>query len=92
VIAERLATAESVHVTADRIVCAVREPIDVGDGVRATVTASVGIALNRPGDTADDVLHEADLAMYTAKTTGKGRHMLADAADDQAKSRSQEQV
>jgi diguanylate cyclase (GGDEF)-like protein len=88
VIAERLATAENVHVTADRIVCAVREPIDVGDGVFATVTASVGIALNSPGDTADDVLHEADLAMYTAKTTGKGRHVLAGAAED----KSQEQV
>jgi len=86
VIAERLATAENVHVTADRIVRAVGEPIEVGD-VRATVTASVGIALNRPGDTADDVLHEADLAMYTAKTTGKGRHVLAGAAE-----KSEEQV
>jgi diguanylate cyclase (GGDEF)-like protein len=88
VIAERLAIAENVHVTADRIVQAVREPIEVGGGVRATVTASVGIALNRPGDTADDVLHEADLAMYTAKTTGKGRHVLAGAAE----SKSEEQV
>jgi diguanylate cyclase (GGDEF)-like protein len=92
VIAERLATAENVHVTGDRIVCAVREPIDVGGGVFATVTASVGIALNRPGDTADDVLHEADLAMYTAKTTGKGRHVLAGAADDTSESKSEEQV
>jgi diguanylate cyclase (GGDEF)-like protein len=88
VIAERLAIAENVHVTADRIVRAVREPIEVGGGVRATVTASVGIALNRPGDTADDVLHEADLAMYMAKTTGKGRHVLAGAAE----SKSEEQV
>jgi PleD family two-component response regulator len=44
------------------------------------VTASVGIALNRAGDTADDILREADLAMYTAKTTGKCRHVLAGAA------------
>ena len=26
---------------------------------------------------ADDILREADLAMYTAKTTGKSRHVRA---------------
>lgn len=40
------------------------------------MTASVGIALNRPGDSAGDVLREADEAMYTAKTTGKRRHIV----------------
>jgi len=81
VIAEWLHSPGDVHVTADRIVQAVREPIEVGAVVRAVVTASVGIALNRPGDTADDILREADLAMYTAKTTGKCRHVLAGAVE-----------
>jgi diguanylate cyclase (GGDEF)-like protein len=85
VIAEWLHSPGDVHRTAERIVQAVREPIEVGAVVRAAVTASVGIALNRPGDTADDILREADLAMYTAKTTGKCRHVLAG-------SRTQEQV
>ncbi len=76
VLVEGLADPAEVHVTAARIVAAVREPILV-DGYRATVTASVGIALNRPGDGADDVLREADVAMYVAKTTGKCRHVLA---------------
>jgi len=80
VIAERLADPDDVHFTAERIVRSVREPIEVGGGREAGVTASVGIALNRPGDTADDILREADLAMYTAKTTGKSRHVLAGAA------------
>jgi diguanylate cyclase (GGDEF)-like protein len=77
VIAEGLAESGDVHITAERIVAAVREPIEVGGILRATVTASVGIALNRPGDDADGILREADLAMYTAKTNGKSRHVLA---------------
>jgi GGDEF domain-containing protein len=68
-----------VHITAGRIVAAVQRPIDVGRR-EARVTASVGIALNRPGDSADDILREADVAMYLAKTTGKCRHVLAGAA------------
>jgi diguanylate cyclase (GGDEF)-like protein len=78
VITERLANPSDVHITAGRIVEAVQRPIDV-DRLHASVTASVGIALNRPGDSADDILREADIAMYTAKTTGKCRHVLAGA-------------
>ena len=63
------------QVTADRIVAAVQQPIEVSRR-QVTVTASVGIALNRIGDTADDILREADLAMYVAKSGGKGRHVL----------------
>jgi len=77
VIAERITAPADVHATAERIVAAVREPIEVGGLTRPAVTASVGVALNRPGDSADDILREADLAMYTAKTTGKSRHVLA---------------
>jgi len=83
VIADWLADPGDVHITAGRIVAAVREPIDVGGPVRASVTASVGIALNRPGDSADEILREADLAMYTAKTTGKCRHVLAGQTSEQ---------
>jgi diguanylate cyclase (GGDEF)-like protein len=78
VILERVAGPDDVHITAERIVAAVRQPIDVGRR-EASVTASVGVAVNRAGDTADDILREADLAMYTAKTTGKSRHVLAGA-------------
>jgi diguanylate cyclase (GGDEF)-like protein len=76
VLLERLPGPDHAHLTAERIVAAVQHPIDVGRTDTA-VTASVGVALNRTGETADDILREADLAMYTAKTTGKGRHVLA---------------
>ncbi len=78
ILMERLGAPEEVHATATRIVAAVQAPVELGTR-QATVTASVGVALNRAGDSADDILREADLAMYTAKTTGKGRHVLAGA-------------
>ena len=76
IIVERLAAPADVEITAERIVAEVGRPIEVGPH-QTHVTASVGIALNHTGDSADDILREADLAMYTAKTTGKGRHVLA---------------
>jgi diguanylate cyclase (GGDEF)-like protein len=78
ILVERLVTPAEVHATATRIVAAVQAPIDLGPR-RAVVTASVGVALNRAGDSADDILREADMAMYTAKSTGKCRHVLAGA-------------
>ncbi|AGL17978.1 hypothetical protein L083_4468 [Actinoplanes sp. N902-109] len=43
----------------------------------AHVTASVGIAVNRPGTGADAVLRAGDLAMYTAQKAGKARYVVS---------------
>ncbi|GLY99082.1 sensor domain-containing diguanylate cyclase [Actinoplanes sp. NBRC 103695] len=76
IVAERLAGPEDVHITADRMVAALSNPIRIGTR-SVTVTASIGVALNRPGDDADTILRAADLAMYEAKTSGKSRHVLS---------------
>ena len=57
-----------------RIIAAVSEPVELGDGV-ATVGATVSIAVG-PTDGADiDTLTQnADLALYQAKEAGRGRH------------------
>lgn len=52
--------------TVERVCAAVAAPIRLG-ATLARVTASAGVALWRPGATADDLLREADLAMYTVK-------------------------
>jgi diguanylate cyclase (GGDEF)-like protein len=47
------------------------------DGRTITVTVSIGIALIGQGETAAELLERADTAMYTAKTSGRNRSVLA---------------
>jgi diguanylate cyclase len=60
--------------TSRRILSALTEPIRFGpDEVRAN--ASIGVACAEPGDDAESLLRDADLAMYAAKHDGKGTWM-----------------
>ena len=57
----------------------VRGPV-VLDGVAAihgqevSLTGSVGVALTEPGQDAGELLRNADVAMYAAKTAGRDRY------------------
>ena len=57
---------------ARRICAAVEQPMVLSDGYEVVASVSVGIALTEPGKTADDVLRDADVAMYDAKAKGGG--------------------
>ncbi len=57
---------------AQRICAAVEQPMVLPDGYELVASVSVGIALTGPGKTADDVLRNADVAMYDAKAKGGG--------------------
>jgi diguanylate cyclase (GGDEF)-like protein len=57
---------------ARRICAAVEHPMVLPDGYELVASVSVGIALTEPGKTADDVLRNADVAMYDAKIKGGG--------------------
>ena len=48
------------------------EPFLLGDS-EAAVSASIGVAVARPGDDPDSLVRDADLAMYRAKSLGKSR-------------------
>ena len=62
-----------VAVAAARRICAAAEqPMVLPDGYELVASVSVGIALTEPGKTADDVLRNADVAMYDAKAKGGG--------------------
>lgn len=55
---------------ADRIVNALREPFVV-EGRQLPISASVGVAFDSIGAPVEELLRNADLAMYTAKESGK---------------------
>ena len=61
-------------VLADRLVRAIEAPFEIA-GQQVTVGTSIGIAL-APADSSDpdDLLKKADLALYDAKTRGRGTH------------------
>jgi diguanylate cyclase (GGDEF)-like protein/PAS domain S-box-containing protein len=61
-------------VIADRLLSALAEPFEVA-GRRLHVNASIGIALRASrGQSAGELLRNADTAMYAAKRLGKGHH------------------
>jgi diguanylate cyclase (GGDEF)-like protein len=65
---------------AERLLGRLGGPISVA-GVMIEVGASVGIAVDAAATTTvDDLLGNADVAMYQAKAMGKGRHQVYDAA------------
>ena len=78
------ADAARAEVVAGRILSALAQPFELR-GRTATLSASIGIAVrNGPVDeassasTADELLRDADTAMYAAKSLGKGRVRVFD--------------
>jgi EAL domain-containing protein (putative c-di-GMP-specific phosphodiesterase class I) len=66
---------EDAVVVAERILASMQAPF-VLDGKEVRVGASVGVAQAIEGDGVDELLRNADLAMYGAKHGGKGRFEL----------------
>jgi len=63
---------------AEKIIEVVGQPNSI-DGHDVTVGASVGIAVARPGDiNTENFLKSADLAMYSAKSDGRGTYRMFD--------------
>ena len=63
---------------AQRLLQALSVPFNVA-GVETTINASIGIAFNAGADTVDELLRNADVAMYSVKDSGKGRYELFEA-------------
>lgn len=70
---------ESLSETAQRLLGVIGEPVRVR-GRDLHITGSIGIAMSRPHDvrTAQDVLRDADVAMYRAKVRGGSRYEYFD--------------
>ncbi len=77
ILLEDLERGADATMVASRIMASLQEPIVLQER-RVAVSASIGVALQRePGE---DLLRNADLAMYRAKSLGKSRYEVFDPA------------
>jgi diguanylate cyclase (GGDEF)-like protein/PAS domain S-box-containing protein len=72
VLLEDVAGVDVAVAAARRICTAAQLPMVLSDGYELVASVSVGIALTEPAKTADDMLRDADVAMYDAKAKGRG--------------------
>ena len=75
ILLENLGDKEPVIEVARRIVTAVREPF-LFLGSDRHISASIGIAFAAPDDGVEELMRNADIAMYSAKTQGKDRYAM----------------
>ncbi|MCA0375318.1 MAG: EAL domain-containing protein [Gemmatimonadetes bacterium] len=79
VLLEDVETLDEIHHVAERITTALTRPFQLS-GKEVFVNASIGIARSTPGISGDELVRNADVAMYVAKTRGKGQHVLFEPA------------
>ncbi|HYA69387.1 MAG TPA: EAL domain-containing protein, partial [Acidimicrobiales bacterium] len=72
VLIEDIERTDDAVVLAERLLETFRRPLVVG-ATEVSSTVSIGVAFDHPGITADQLLRNADLAMYRAKELGKDR-------------------
>ena len=87
VLCAEMAAPDDARVVADRLISALGRPFQIqGQAVQAS--ASIGIAVGSGSSTRpDELLADADAAMYTAKRGGKGRYVLHQASLDERMAR-----
>jgi diguanylate cyclase (GGDEF)-like protein len=85
VIAEALSPDTGPELVAERVLETLKEPITLGDDCNTslTVTASVGVAVGERSS-AEELLRDADIAMYRAKWGGKNRYVLFESGMEEA--------
>ncbi len=72
ILLEELRNPDDAAAVADRMITALRAPFTV-DGTRVLIHASIGVVIATPDrNSADELLRDADIAMYRAKASGKG--------------------
>ncbi len=76
---EDIGAADDATAAADRMQATLATPFDL-EGHVVMLSASIGIVLSGAGlHPADDIVRDADIAMYQAKQAGKARHAVFDA-------------
>jgi len=85
VVAEGMSLAAGPELIAERLLDALKEPftLDAGEQTQVFVKASIGIATDHRAS-ADELLRDADIAMYRAKWDGKNRYVLFESGMEDA--------
>ncbi len=78
-IAEGMSLAAGPELIAERLLAALAQPFKLSEATRLTVTASVGIAMG-DRESAEEMLRDADIAMYRAKWEGRNRYVVFESA------------
>ena len=73
VLIEDIRSESEATIVAQRLLDAMQAPFELR-GRSMTMSASIGIAMNSAGDTVEEILRNADVAMYSAKRELKGRY------------------
>jgi diguanylate cyclase (GGDEF)-like protein len=72
VLLDGIPDAAAAYGLAGRAVAALTTPVEIA-GTAVHVSASIGLAMRQDGSDLDDLMREADIAMYSAKALGKSR-------------------
>jgi diguanylate cyclase (GGDEF)-like protein/PAS domain S-box-containing protein len=72
ILLEGINSSDDASVVANAVLDALRDPIRLSAGHEVVATMSIGIAMSEYGKSRDDLLHDADVAMYRAKDRGRG--------------------
>jgi diguanylate cyclase (GGDEF)-like protein/PAS domain S-box-containing protein len=72
VLLEGVSSEDGPNRVAEGILEALRKPVTLSNGHEVVATMSIGIAFSSEGKSRDDLLHDADVAMYRAKDRGRG--------------------
>ncbi len=72
ILLEGVTSADDAGDVANAVLEALHDPVTLSAGHEVVTTMSIGAALSESGRSRDDLLHDADVAMYRAKERGRG--------------------
>jgi diguanylate cyclase (GGDEF)-like protein/PAS domain S-box-containing protein len=75
ILLEGVSSADDATGVANAVLEVLRDPITLSTGHEVVATLSIGVALSESGKSREDLLHDADQAMYRAKERGRGGHV-----------------
>jgi diguanylate cyclase (GGDEF)-like protein len=77
ILLDPVALTEAPELVAERVLAVLSEPVEISGSSQGTlsISASIGITAGLH-TTADELLRDADIALYEAKDAGKGRYIL----------------